>query len=75
MKPPRLDRCSICWAIESEIKEEQDPEKKSKLENLLISHKSDAFQVREYIHTTFQKSYKQLGKKGMDLESLEEYID
>ena len=75
LKPPRLDRCSTCWALEAEIKEEKDVEKKNKLETILESHKQDAFMVRDYIYTSFQKSYAQLGKKNMDLKQLEEYID
>ena len=35
----------------------------------------DDFMVRDYIYTSFQKSYAQLGKKNMDLKQLEEYID
>ena len=75
LKPPRLDRCSICWALEGEIEETDDVELKSKLQKVLDEHRKDAFQVRDYVYTSFQKSYAQLGKPSMNLETLEECID
>ena len=75
LKPPRLDRCSICWALQGEIEETDDVELKSKLQKILDEHRKDAFQVRDYVYTSFQKSYAQLGKPSMNLETLEECID
>ena len=75
LKTPRLDRCSICWAIELEIKEAKSDAEKKKFQKLLESHREDAFQVRDYVYMAFQKSYKELGKKSMNLEHLEEYVD
>ena len=77
-KTPRSDACNDCALLEKWIAEENDPEKKKKLERYLDLHKRNAELCQDFMFWQFQKSYAQQGKTYQEwshLEFHEEYVD